>query len=119
MLLLDVGDHDIAHSTLTGLLSLAVTDAFHAENRCIAIVALETLSSNDENVNDTHLLRCLIRLKYSQLEEHDFRSKWNDLLHLVELAASKIRQCGAAQGVDAELEWWARIAWQFGLEACK
>ena len=108
-----------------GLLSLAVTDAFHAESRCIAIVALESLCSDDADVNDTHLLRCLVRLKYTQFEEQDFRTKWNDLLHLVQLAGSKIKQhtstAAAANdgGVHAELEWWARITWQFGLESCE
>lgn len=107
-----------------GLLSLAVTDAFSAENRIIAVAALESLCSNDATVKDTHLLRCLVRLKYAHFDEDldDFRSKWADLYRFVELAARKIKDQDVGtfgESVEAELEWWARTAWQLGLESCE
>jgi tetratricopeptide (TPR) repeat protein len=101
-----------------GLLCLAVTEAYEQQNRAVAVEALTKLCCDDVKVNDTHLLRCLLRLKHTEFQPHDFREKWNELLELVVMAAQKIKHIESAHISETEREWWARMAWQFGIEAC-
>lgn len=105
-----------------GLLGMAVTDAHTGHHREVAVLALESLCSENDAVNDIHLLRCLVRLKLGSFDEAVFRERWQEIIPHLALATKKLAAIHAAylhtSKTTVEADWWSTIAWSLGIEAC-
>lgn len=105
-----------------GLLGLAVADAHKGHHREVAVLALESLCSDNQHTNDIHLLRCLVRLKLGSFDEDVFRKRWNEVLPHLTLAKDKLQTiyhaCQETAKTAAEANWWSTVAWSLGIEAC-
>lgn len=85
-------DEDNESGLRKGLLSLVASEAFETDKHDLIVFVLQNLYSEDPSIDDLHVLRCLLRLIYSNFSTSAFTNRWKELYHIILISKKKLER---------------------------